>query len=368
MKIGIMTFHAAPNHGAVLQAFALQTQLLKMEHEPYFINYQHGNQLDKGVLGWIGRTPGNTFEKFDNQFKARPFVSFRERHIHIGLESYFDHSQLVNNPPEADVYVCGSDQVWNSNLFSKEKDEHAFWLNFGGNNVRRIAYAASFGVKEINDTLCGKYAKLARRFDAIGVREKDAVKLLEKLGRKDGVWVPDPTLLLDPDEYLQIEPKHQQLKRSYLFSYQLKTRRSLLSSSAQINAAVCSTLGLDLYESYSTSFLYNILHRRYLNPGQWLNKLHNSNFIVTNSFHGTVFGLLFKRPFITILRKGGSSGMNSRIESLLEMAGLQHRAVTDFDRRSIEELCREEIDWSQADAKIQGFREIGQQFLSDALR
>lgn len=368
MRIGIMTFHAASNHGAALQAYALQTQLQKMGHEPFFINYQYGGQPQKGLLGWIGRSPANTFEKINNQLRYRPFIPFQEEYLNVGSDQYFDHDQLNINPPQADVYLCGSDQVWNPNFLNKEKDEHAFWLDFGSNKMRRVGYAPSFGVAELGDDVRARYAAYARRFDAIGVREKNGLELLKKMGRQDAVWVPDPTLLLMPGEYLQIMARNQQQSKPYVFSYQLRIRSSVPSPASQINIMACSALGIDLYESYSLSFLYNIFNRRYLSPVKWLFKLMMSEYVITNSFHATVFSILFHRPFIAILRKGASSGMNSRIESLLELVGLQRRAVLDFDRGRIEELCLEEIDWDGVDLKIQKFRIVGQQFLANSLK
>ncbi|OGR15915.1 MAG: hypothetical protein A2X81_13885 [Desulfobacterales bacterium GWB2_56_26] len=367
MKIGIMTFHAASNHGAALQAYALQTQLEKMGHQPFFINYLFGEQPRKGVLAWIGRSPANTFEKVDKQFRYKPFLPFQKKYLHVGDVRYVSHEQLYAAPPEADMYICGSDQVWNPNLFSKEKDERAFWLDFNNNGVRRVAYAPSFGVTHLGNDTVRRYTAYAKHFDAISVREKNALHIMEKLGKQNAVWVPDPTLLIELNDFLNIEQQHQQSQKPYLFSYQLQTRRSLPSAATAINKTVCSCFGIELYDSYSVSVLHNIFRRKYLNPAQWLYKLHNSDFIVTNSFHGTVFALLYHRPFITILRKGLSTGMNNRIETLLEVVGLSNRSVTEFDQNHIEALCREKIEWSVVETKIKEFRETGIKFLKDAL-
>ena len=315
----------------------------------------------------MGRNPRNTFKKINNQLRHRPFDSFRQKRLIVGCDSYQDHSQLQFAPPEADVYICGSDQIWNPNLICHKKDEFAFWLNFGSSNVIRVSYAPSFGVWNLTDDVCERYKQYVRCLDRISVREKNGLKLIEKLGRHDSVWVPDPTLLLKPEEYQPVEMNNKCPKRSYIFSYQLKIRTSPVSPAALINAEVCSNLKLSLYESYSLSVLYNILFKRYLNPGEWIYNIRNSSFVVTNSFHGTVFSLLFNRPFITILRNGVSNGMNSRIESLLEQVGLKHRAVKNFDRVFIKELCNEKIEWKHIDGKIEELREIGLKFLTDAI-
>lgn len=363
-----MTFHAASNHGAALQAYALQTYLRKMGHDPFFINYQYGNQLTKGVRGLIGRTPGNTLEKLDKRARLRPFFLFQGKWLNVGRDYYNDIDELCGNPPEADVYLCGSDQVWNPQFLTNTSDEHAFWLDFGGRSVRRIAYAPSFGVTELSEIVGSRYACLVKSFDAVSIREKSGLEILEKIGRNDAVVVPDPTLLLQPDEYTKIElNKGFSLSKPYIFSYQLKTRRSSVSIASEINNVARNVLGFDLYHSYTVSFFYNVLFRRYLNPGEWLHKLRNSSFVVTNSFHGTVFSLLFHRPFVTILRQGASSGMNGRIESLLDCVGLQHRTVADFDVKRVQSLCREEINWQAIDEKVASFRLVGHQFLERSL-
>jgi len=363
MKIGIMTFHGAPNHGAALQAYALQTHLKKMGHQPFFINYEYGSRPPTGLLGWIGRTPSNTFEKIDHQLRPRPFIRFQEKHLNICNDRYIDIFELRDKPPEADAYLCGSDQVWNPYLLNKLKDEPSFWLNFGDDNVRRIAYAPSFGVTELKADICNRYRDYAKKFDAISVREKTGIQLLEKIGWKGAFWVPDPTLLLEPAEYLNLWSEQEREQKSWLFSYQIKIRKSPPSPATQINVAISRILGIKIFESYSINPIYNILHSMYLNPVQWLFKLCNSQFVVTNSFHATIFGLLFHRPFITILRSGASEGMNTRIESLLSYVGLEHRAVTEFDPKQIEDLCNEEINWEYSDKKIREFRKIGRQFL-----
>ena len=369
MKIGIMTFHAASNHGAALQAYALQIHLEKMGHEPFFINYSLGPSLPKGLLRWIGRTPSSTFIKIGDQFRPRKFLQFQKEYMNLGTRKYFNQVQLQNEPPIADVYICGSDQVWNPNFINLEKDEHAFWLDFGHETVRRVAYAASFGANKLEDSVCDRYANYARRFAFISVREKDALEIVKRLGRNDGVWVPDPTLLLDQSEYeVVVEPVGYNYK-PYLFSYQLESHYSPPSAIAkQTNETLCSALRLVPYHSYSTSLVYNIFRNRYIGPRQWLSRLRQSSFVITNSFHGTVFSLLFHKPFITLLRTGVSSSMNNRISSLLDVVGLQHRAVSDYNRKRILALCHEEVDWSLTDTRILDFREIGRKFLANVLK
>jgi hypothetical protein len=366
LKIGIITFHAAPNHGAALQAFALQSHLKKSGHDTFFINYQLGGGVrPSGLMRWISRTPAATIEKVKHQFRLSPFLRFQEKFLNIGEQKYLDHVQLQNDPPIADAYVCGSDQIWNPGFIKANTDEHVYWLEFASSEKRCIAYAASFGVSKLEEEIKSRYASYSKKFLSIGVREQDAVLLMQTLSRNDAVWVPDPTLLLCRSEYEIVMPKKNKLKANYLFSYILGSDNSKISM--LVNAAVIGIMKINKYDAYRGSLIHNVLRRGYIGPSEWLANLRESSCVITNSFHATVFSLLFHKLFIVLLRSGKDSGMNNRVNSLLQVVGLQHRAINVYDINNIEELCQEDIDWSQVDKKIQRFRDTGAKFLKIAL-
>lgn len=365
MKIGIITFHHAPNYGAALQAFALQTHLQKMGHDPFFINYHYGLPPRKGLLRWVGSTTSATIDKIGCYFRQKPFHHFSSEHLNIGHELFYDHVQLQSNPPEADAYICGSDQVWNPHFMSLAKDEHAFWLDFGAASRRRIAYAASFGVSEIASDVRVRYAHYAKRFSAIGVREQDGVDLVRRLGRHDAVWVPDPTLLLVHNEYTAIENHADWRQEPYLFSYILGVDNT--QHAARVNAYVCEALGVGCYEVFGPTWMNRLFTYIGPSPREWLSRLRQSRYVVTNSFHATVFSILFHKPFIALLRTGRDTGMNSRITSLLDVVGLRDRALTTYDFARVEELYHKEVDWKFVETRVSHFREDGVRFLKDNL-
>ena len=272
--------------------------------------------------------------------------------------------ELPNAPPVADAYICGSDQIW-SPTGIHANDESAVWLGFGNDHVRRIAYAASFGVPGLDDAVCKRWSGYAQCFHAVSVREKDSVDLMKKLGRNDAVWVPDPTLLLDASEYDVVELKLKEQPAPYFFSYVLGTDNDGLASS--VIKTVHKRLGVVPRLSRPYLLSYNLFHSGFVGPDEWLARLHRSVFVVTNSFHGLIFSLLFCRPFIVLLRAQKAAEMNSRVLSLLDVVGLQNRAVSAYDRAQVEQLCREEIDWGRVDARLKMFREKGCRFIRDAL-
>jgi len=369
MKIGIVTFHAARNYGAALQAYALQTHLKNCAHEPFFINYQGkwDPPLGRGLRGWFSRTPQGTIAKMSDRFRRPVFLEFQERHLHIGSHRYLAIRELQSAPPAADAYICGSDQIWNPAIGCQGTDEHVSWLDFGNEGIRRVAYAASCCVSHLDRDVRARWAAYARRFHAVSVREKDAVDLMKTLGRADAVWVPDPTLLLDDSAYASIQPKAPRPDCPFVFCYVLPGDNATLAS--RVTAIARSVLGVDCCESRPHSLIHNLCRGGplTLSPGEWLDRLRRSCFVVTNSFHALAFSLIYRRPFVVLLRAGMTHEKNSRITSLLSVAGLEDRAVATFDRAQVERLCCQEIKWDQVHARLTRFREIGCRFLHDAL-
>ncbi len=365
MKIGIVTFHSGINYGAVLQAYALQTYLQKAGHEPFFINYKYCWYVPiYNPRAWLSRTPRGVFNKINGNILRNVFNTFREKHLILGSSKYISLDELLNTPPVADGYICGSDQVWNPNAIHKN-DESAVWLGFGNETVRRISYAASFSVPDLDTGIRERWSGYAQRFYAIGVREKDGIDLVKKLGRNDAVWVPDPTLLLDASEYSAVEVKLKEPHVPYSFSYMLGTDNNELAS--DITKTVSEKLRVKQFASHPYSLSHNIFDSGFVGPAEWLTRLHLSDFVVTNSFHGLMFSLIFRRPFIILLRAQKEAEMNSRFISILEVVGLQNRAVSAYDSAQIERLCREEIDWDLVHARLNVFREKGCQYIREAL-
>ena len=365
MRIGIITFHAANNYGAVLQAYALQTYLQGIGHDPYFIDYQYcwDIPIQKGLRGWFSRSAYGTAKKINSRLLRRVFSDFRERYLCIDSHQYSGIQQLQTTPPVADVYMCGSDQIWNPD-FIREDDEESVWLSFGNGAVRRVAYAASFGRSELYNHVCSRWSNYARDLDSISVRERTGICLMKKLGRSDVTWVPDPTLLLHNSDYVSLEPVFSP-RDKFLFSYCLETDDYILQTT--VKTTVQRVLGLACYEIKPYALCNNVLNRCCIAPGQWLSRLRRSAFVVTNSFHGLVFSLLFRRPFIVLLRRIEGLEMSDRIISLLEVAGLKHRLLTICDEDQMGHLCSDTVDWDRVEDRIADFREVGCRFIRDAL-
>lgn len=219
MKIGIITYWGAQtNYGQVLQCYALQNFLRMKGHDVFVIRYNREKDiLPTDILKKISKIFNPLFivsyflrrleqKKIDKDIYShnRGFDDFRKKYIIQSSKEYESFLELRNNPPEADLYITGSDQVWNYwNIPIKRYKNvvHAFFLDFGGSNIKRISYAASWGITNLPQDYKKEIQPLIKRFDYISVREKSGIALCKQCGRENAEWVCDPTLLLCANEY-----------------------------------------------------------------------------------------------------------------------------------------------------------------------
>jgi hypothetical protein len=361
MKIGIMTFWwSDDNYGQILQCYALQKYLCDAGHDTYLIRYDPRNDyvktsvLKKALkvfnpvklinhLSYKKRLINNRREEKDN---PRRFNNFREKYIKQSEKIYYSYDELVSNPPEADVYITGSDQVWNTFSLSFErarKKLQAYFLDFGDSETKRIAYAASFGKETIADDFIRAISPLLKRFDYISVREKSGLTICRQCGIENADWVLDPTLLLTADNYRSLYKNEQPVSpgKPYLFLYLLgnKTRFSVETVYQQAKEK-------NLEVVYVSGNVQMDKHKKvYATIPQWISLIDNAEYIITNSFHGCVFSLIFHKPFIPIMLTGKYvSGMNTRLKSLFELLELKFtndnqnllKNIYDFDKNRID--------------------------------
>lgn len=369
MNIGIVTYHSSPNYGSVLQAYALQTYLAKIGHTSFFIRWSRweSSPSSSSRRTWFRLIPHKPVQKLYSQAFRRKFRLFSAEHLRSSPLFYSTLDELSANPPDANAYICGSDQIWNPRFVSPNRQPIA-WLRFGHSSARRVAYAASFGRSDLDDTLRDRWRQYATALNAVGVREKEGVDLMCSLGREDAQWVPDPTLLLSSDDYARVESSTPENERKYLFSYMVRAGDDNHNVFAKCEEVVRRVRGLRLWRSASRNASTSELLAGHMpGPSKWLRRLHCAAFVITGSFHGLMFSLLFRRPFIVVLRTGAETQLNGRLESILRVAGLEHRAVADYDRELVDRISSEEVDWDSVERRLSEFRAKGQRFLQDAL-
>ena len=368
MRICILTQPLDKNYGGLLQAYALQRILRDMGHEATTLRLKplYAQSSSQAELYW------KTFRRFLSRLKGNKNIVFcnpdaewqYNRQRNPSLERFIDgklNCLEANIPldarklPAFDAYIVGSDQVWRP-VFSPRLTN--FYLDFLGDQpVRRIAYAASFGVDtwEATEKLTERIRPLAHRFDRISVRETSAVDLCRDHLGVDADLMPDPTLLLTRDDYLAYvadTPDIPVSSRPYIATYFIdpnNSKATLVSDFARKhNLPVINVRQFDW-----TSGIDPAAH--------WIAGMANADYILTDSFHGTVFSLLFRKDFITF--DNGWRG-SSRFHTLLEAFGLRDRLVK---ADNVSEVIIPPVDPEAVSRQLTFQRDRGISFLAGAL-
>lgn len=334
LKIGIMTFWwSEANYGQLLQCFALQKRLRDLGHEAFLIKYHQKNGILESSLRKKFNTTSGSHEapqKIPNIHKPdRQFELFRQKYIAQSHFSYTSLQQLQDNPPDADIYIVGSDQVWNFwnvPVSVCKNFIHTYFLDFGDENTQRISYAASWGRTDISDEEIAEITPLLKRFGYISVREESGVKLCKKCGRQDAKWIDDPTFLLSPQTYRNIYNDNivRRMAKKFLLLYMLNNAcdcdtQSVYDFAAKKNLEVVYVTGNSLVDNRK---------KFYATIPEWLYLIDNAEYVVTNSFHGGAFSIIFHKKFGIAPLVGTAAGMNVRFMSMFERKGTGNRFVT----------------------------------------
>lgn len=350
MKIGIMTFwESQDNYGQILQGFALQKYLKNEGHDAFTIKYKRIPPKDQRTI-W-DRLKGMNIKKLKDflkqrlsksrQLPNRNFDSFKNTYMSFGNKVYLSLEDLLEDPPIADVYITGSDQVWN-NRFKVPCEP--FLLGFGGDDIKRVAYAASFGVTDLDDNMTRLFKKHLPAFDRIGVREEGGVRLCQTLGFSEAVWTPDPTLLFDAKDWIENlglpKPNQPPSDSKKIFIYTLGN-----SKIVDRNKYIRFLKRLPGATTKHVSANGDIEGDFFPGIREWVQELRSSDFVLTNSFHGMVFCLIFNKNFVILPNTGHVVGMNDRINSLLKKIDLETHLMVDFDKNILQNILSKNVNW-----------------------
>ena len=363
MKVGIVTFHSALNVGAVLQAYSLQQHLLEFGCEVEFIDYQP-NRKKLTLRNFIGKGFKQTLHKWQDLYFTF-YYSAQNRFngvLNCGDQLYGTIFELKARPPKCDVYIAGSDQIWNFG-FSRKFDE-AYFLDFGETSIRRIAYAASIGQNEILSEDKEAFSEGLKRFNAVSVRERSSVPLIATVAQEPGQieQMCDPTFLLTQEQFGSLEQKPSDLS-DYIVSYLLPHYEM---TQELVNAIhfVAEELSSEIINLRNPNTCYRLagVPNKIVTPQKWLGYFKHAKFTACCSFHAVVFSLIYHKPFIVI-----SPYKNNRIISLLSEVGLSDRCVYSYDVSQIRALIASEIDWACVDDYLSAERARAELFLANAL-
>ncbi len=378
-KVGVITpWWLIDNYGQLLQIWALQQFLKKMGLQPFLIRYSktRARPFREKLLASL-RCPRALYSYLRMKIMAR-LPTAKKRHYALArnrafdrfLEQRIEKSRLIYHSKEelnrseemkCGAYVCGSDQVWNF-PFSDSYNDVVF-LNFGPERVKRIAYSASFGLSKLPNSLIAFAAPLIRKLDHVAVREKSGVELCRKMGREDTIHVVDPVLLLNPEDYRALAPEDVR-DREYAFLYFIDDQTLEIDWSAV--KARTQAQGLSEYFVPVENRSFSGFAFQDPTIEEWIRRIRNAKEAYTNSFHGACFCILFERPFLCFLRKGGKSNQkNERILSLMESLGLESRICDP--QKPIDSQMDAPIDWKEVRNRLEHIRKQSCDFLNSAL-
>lgn len=337
MKIALLTLWHVENYGAELQTYATVKALKQLGFEVEVIDFRLSDIEQKSLLGRIAscvRTFSPLRYKF-NRFWKKYIPSSRR---------YRTDGNLMQNPPSADIYMTGSDQVWNPDI-TKERAKN-FFLNFGSPDIKRISYASSFGVTEWKHAdIYEDIKSLLKNFDYVTCREESGVKLLKEQFGIDAVNVVDPTLLFASYPEF-VEPVST---NNCLVFYPLSEDTEL----EQLSKSVSGILGLKLINNNKISKILGRIEWNRNSIEEWVKNIAESEFVLTRSFHGLIFSLLYNRQFALLKVR---NGRNSRVENLLEKIGLEDRMYETAEAMLNDAPWKRKIDYSIVNPRISDLR------------
>lgn len=357
MKIGIVTQVINLNYGGILQNYALQTILKKLGHDPITFDFRQRFSLWKCCL----ITCKTIYLLFIPNRRRKFSIYPKQREQDDKISSFVDNNLLLTAPivkyskglidrHQIEVIIVGSDQVWRPcyNRFILD-----MFLNFSKrSDIKRIAYAASFGVDnwEYSSKLTKKCKLLVKHFLAISVREKSGVDLCRIYLDTSAKCVLDPTLLLRKDDYESLCKDIPLNAKGKLMVYLLDFSEQKIKFINDI--AIAKKLEVELFSASD-----NIS----LSVEQWISKFRDADFIISDSFHGTVFSIIFQKEFISI---ANSTRGLSRFTSLLSQMSLEDHLISDLSNST----QYQPIDWISVNSKIDTLRNQSIEFLTDNIK
>lgn len=364
MKIGLLSYHNSINYGAVLQMFALKTALEELGADVSVIDYraissEYGSFSLKKRINDIGIVKAlakyfyyNFFAKSKVKLKKHRFEQFINKNFN--LTQHFTSVNEFEAHNNFDIVICGSDQIWNPEI-TKVFDRMMF-CDFQAKKTKKYSYAASVGdVKIIGDIENRKeFFNLIGNFDAIAVREKELAEFISSSSTINPLVTLDPTLLLDEKEYYKLEDTRIQQDK-YILIYQLarykKSREVAKQLAKEKNLKIVEIVNNPYTIKKNKLMLFNAA------PSEFINLVKNAEYVITNSFHGTIFSIIFKKNFYTI----ASRTRNSRITNLLSTFELNDRLLAEDSK----DFTRDIINYDKVDSLIKKEREISLSYLKD---
>ena len=331
MRIGIITLHRVLNYGSALQAYALQTYLSKtFGEEVEIIDYIYPNKSHP--------RKGSFYRKIKNFIRIEirdrllyrrgekifKFKLFYQKHLKLSKNSYDSITQIENESFQYDLYVTGSDQVWNVKTLDNDP---VFYCSFAPACAKRISFAASFSLNKLPEEYQSSVRDRLLKYSYIGIREKSGMDIIKSLSLPESIVCQntcDPTLLLNQNDYDLLANESQiRIEGDYFLEYLLDYSFNAEPMASSIINFVKKQTGLKLV---TLNIKRNTKRDDQLitgiGPNEFVWLIKHAKLVITSSFHGTIFSIIYRRPFYTIVPDEGHP--DRRLSDMLELLGLEN--------------------------------------------
>ena len=365
MKIGIITMPLCANYGGTLQNWALQQVLKKMGHEPITLRFPVMYQGMSSLHYWSRVFPMQVLRFVAHKFVGGKYdmpltigswkksVSGMERFVdeHINVTEYLPNLSMEDvRRYGVEALVVGSDQIWRPVMYDAVK---YYFLGFtGDSNILRVAYAPSVALDKwpYKEEVTVKLRELIKKFSAVSVREESSVQLVKDNLGVDAQWVLDPTMLLKKEDYIDVCKNEPESNEPFVFAYIL----DMTDEKRQMAEKTAKTLGCGVrYLSADKVKKEDTIEK-------WLANFRDAKYVITDSYHGTVFSLIFQKQFYTFYNTYRG---NARMDSLKKISGLEDRFITV----PVESLGRE-IDYADVEERVEKMRVGSVEYLAGVLK
>ena len=369
-KIGIITFHASYNCGSMLQAYALQRFLEKNGYCPEIVDFSSEGQrrlysmyskkitvknMVRNAIFWSHR------KRIENNYKC--YENFKQQYFNLTSYNAAHQSQIVDNYV---AVVAGADQIWNITIADYDDAYFLPWVI----KSKRIAYAPSFGAKNISEHTddVEKYKRFLNEFDYLSIRENNGKQWIYDLIGKDVPVVLDPTLIIEPEDYDKITSCSLKLPEKYIFYYSptYSVKHNLLVRK------ISKKYGLPVIGFNSKSFylrgmnFQNIILPDFEDPTAYLQLMKNATMVITTSFHGSIFSTVFNRNF-WVIKNGGMYGKDDRVLTLLRTMGLEARFISEVFDKNFDYMVNVDYKGVEHMSGLNQARAFSQKYLLSAL-
>jgi hypothetical protein len=371
VTIGTITYHRSENYGAVLQAYALQRVLADMGYISEIIDY------------WDPRTRTASFSCYRRLLhfvwhrlvkgtlvgmqRERRTERFRQEHLRLSNQRYSNARMLLSAAPEYDAYITGSDQVWNPRIHGGDP---AYFLTFAPVGKSLISYGASFGISRVPTRFLSDYAEWIANIHFLSTRELEGREIIKLLTGRDAELVLDPTLLLDQEQWRKVAIPFCS-RKPYILAYYMPGDREVNSAITEVSRHVSALTDWPIIRLGQKEYMRLLPWRSAIfdaGPSEYLGLFQSASFVVTNSFHGSAFAVIYRKPFLVPVNitLPPERALTSRVTTLLKTLKLEDRLFPVGSDLPDDRILS--VNYDTADGQLRQERQRSIAFLGRALK